>query len=171
LPARRSYNPLAIKFAAPGAFGQSGGDTVNHSDTMSRLSRCSFLAAGAALPRHLGDWQSTIDFTLGPYGCGKDLKGVSAMDLARAAERDGDAFCTQGYGALLANVSGTDLHVVTIGGNFGRDLSAQGEGVWESGMRAAEAALRKIGALKEPGEDKPARRSRERPRRRWGEDD
>jgi monoamine oxidase len=313
--------------------------------------------AASTLPRDLGDWQGTIDFILGPYGCGKDLKGVSAMDLARAAERDGDAFCTQGYGALLAklaaglpvqlatpvtritwgngiavdsaqgrirartaivtastnvlasgriefapaldrrevnalaslklgsydhialelpgnplglqrddlvfeksngprtaallaNVSSTDLHVVTVGGNFGRDLSVQGEGAmvdfardwlaslfgasvngairrsyatrwnaepfvlggfstaapgeddarrvlmeplggrlwfageavhqthwgtvegaWESGVRAAEAVLRRIGALKQPDEDKPARRSRERPRRRRGEDD
>src|SRR5450830_1313417 len=250
LPARRSYDPLAIKFAAPGAFGQSGGDTVNHSDTMSRLSRRSFLAAGAALlakpalgagpaasdvdvviigagasgiaaarrvaaakqrfvvieaadhvggrcvtdtrtfgvpfdrgahwihqpdvnpllkpsapagidvypaprgqsvrvgprnardaeleiflsslvrshraiadaaraktdvaaaalPRDLGDWQGTIEFILGPYGCGKDLKGVSAMDLARASERDAAAFCRQGYGALLARLA-ADLPV------------------------------------------------------------
>jgi len=44
-------------------------------------------------------------------------------------------------------------------------------GAWESGTRAAEAALRRIGALKEPDEDRPARRSRERPRRRRGEDD
>jgi len=29
--------------------------------------------------------------------------------------------------ALLANVSGTGLHMVEVGGNFGRDLSAQGE--------------------------------------------
>lgn len=29
--------------------------------------------------------------------------------------------------AMLANVSGTSLHVVTIGGAFGRDLSAKGE--------------------------------------------
>ena len=36
------------------------------------------------------------------------------------------------------------------------------EGAWESGTRAAEAALRHIGALKEPEEDKPARRPRER---------
>jgi len=44
-------------------------------------------------------------------------------------------------------------------------------GAWESGTRAAEAALRRIGALKEPDEDRSARRSRERPRRRRGEDD
>jgi monoamine oxidase len=29
--------------------------------------------------------------------------------------------------ALIANVSGTSLHVVTVGGSFGRDLSAKGE--------------------------------------------
>ena len=314
--------------------------------------------AAAALPRDLGDWQGTIEFILGPYGCGKDLKGVSAMDLARASERDAAAFCRQGYGALLArlaadlpvrlstpvtriawdrslevetakgrlspraiivtvstnvltadkiefspalskrqldaaaklalgsfdhialdmpgnplglqrddlvfeqaagartaallaNMSGTSLYLVEVAGSFGRALAAQGEaamvdfagdwlatvfgsdvkraikrghatrwndepfvlgamsaavpgsvdarkvlmeplggriwfageavhetqwgtvgGAWESGTRAAEAALRRIGALKEPDEDRPARRSRERPRRRRrGEDD
>jgi hypothetical protein len=51
-------------------------------------------------------------------------------------------------------------------------------GAWESGERAADAALRRMGILKEPGEAKPARRTRrsedERPRRkrrRRGEDD
>ena len=312
--------------------------------------------ATAMLPRDLDDWQRTIEFVLGPYGCGKDLKDVSAIDLARAVERDTDAFCRQGYGALLtqlanglpvrlaapvtrivwdkglavvtaaevtraralivtastnvlagekiefspalpkrqldaaaklslgsfdhialdmpgnplglqrddivfeqaagprtaallANVSGSSLHLVEVAGGFGRELSAKGEaamadfagdwlatlfgsdvkraikrshatrwnqqpwvlgamsaaapgsgdarkilaeslggriwfageavhdtqwgsvtGAWESGTRAAEAALRKIGALKAPGEDKPARRTRERTRRR-NEDD
>jgi monoamine oxidase len=43
-------------------------------------------------------------------------------------------------------------------------------GAWESGERAADAALRQMGMLKQPGEAKPARRSRrdedERPRRK-----
>jgi monoamine oxidase len=64
----------------------------------------------AALPRELGDWRATIEFILGPYACGKDLRSVSAMDLARAGERAGDAFCRQGYGALLARLAG-DLPV------------------------------------------------------------
>ena len=146
--------------------------------------------------------------------------------------------------ALLANVSGTDLHVVTVAGDFGRDLSAQGEaamvdfarewlaslfgpsvrglikrsaatrwneeplvlggfsaappgqddsrrvlmeplagklwfageamhsthsgtvqGAWESGVRAAESALRRIGALKAPAEDKNSAPQRQRPSR------
>ncbi len=322
-------------------------------------SRAKADVAAAALPRDLDDWQATIEFILGPYGCGKDLKAVSAMDLARAGERDAAAFCRQGYGALLAklaadlpvrlatpvkriewdrngvdvetpkgmlrarmvivtvstnvlgsgkiefrpelskrqldaaaklalgsfdhialdmpgnpldlqrddlvfeqstaartaallaNVSGTSLHLVEVAGDFGRALAAQGRpamidfagdwlaalfgfdvkraikrshatrwndepwvlgamsaatpgnadarkilmepvggriwfageavhetewgtvaGAWDSGTRAAEAALRRMGVLKDPDEDKPALRSRERPRRRRrGEDD
>jgi len=40
-------------------------------------------------------------------------------------------------------------------------------GAWESGTRAAEAVLRKLGALNEPKDDKPAKRKR----RRRGRDD
>jgi monoamine oxidase len=35
-------------------------------------------------------------------------------------------------------------------------------GAWESGERAAEAVLRKMGVLKEPVEPKPARPARKR---------
>jgi monoamine oxidase len=35
-------------------------------------------------------------------------------------------------------------------------------GAWESGTRAAEAALRKLGALSDSGDDKPAKRRRHR---------
>ncbi|MGB6535660.1 MAG: FAD-dependent oxidoreductase, partial [Xanthobacteraceae bacterium] len=36
------------------------------------------------------------------FAYGKDLAQLSAVDFARAAERDSDAFCRQGFGALLA---------------------------------------------------------------------
>jgi monoamine oxidase len=313
--------------------------------------------AARALPGDLGDWRGTAEFVLGPFACGEDLASVSAVDLARVPERDNDAFCRQGYGAvltklaaglsvqlstpvtriewdrtgvevvtpkgalrartaivtastnvlaadkilftpelpkrqrdavaaltlgsydhialdmpgnpislqrddlvfeksssrrtaaLLANVSGSSLNLVEVAGGFGRDLSAMGDaamiefahnwmtslfgtrikskikrsyatrwdeepyimgamsaaapadanarkilmetiggriwlagealhetqwgtvnGAWESGQRAAEAALRQIGALKRPEENRPLQRSRER-RRRRGEDD
>jgi len=150
--------------------------------------------------------------------------------------------------ALLANVSGTSLHLVEVAGDFGRELSAQGQpamvdfatewlaslfdsnvkkkikrsyatrwneepwvlgamsaaspnesdarriltepldgrlwlagealhetqwgtvaGAWESGTRAAEGALRRIGALKEGDEKRPTRREHGR-RRRSGDD-
>jgi len=57
-----------------------------------------------ALPKELGDWRATIEFALGPYGCSKDLGEVSAVDFARAVERDVDAFCRQGLGTLVAKL-------------------------------------------------------------------
>jgi phytoene dehydrogenase-like protein len=63
------------------------------------------MPASKVLPRDLGDWQSTIEFILGPFGTSQDLAQVSAFDLARAVERDSDAFCRQGYGALLAKLA------------------------------------------------------------------
>ena len=57
-----------------------------------------------ALPKDLRDWRPTVEFVLGPYGCGKDLREISAYDFARSAERDVDAFCRQGFGALLGKL-------------------------------------------------------------------
>jgi monoamine oxidase len=57
------------------------------------------------LPKDLGTFRPTIEFVLGPFGCGKDLSEVSAMDLAKATDRDVDSFCRQGYGALLAKLA------------------------------------------------------------------
>jgi monoamine oxidase len=63
------------------------------------------VSCAQALPKDLGNWRPTVEFVLGPYGCSKDLSEVSAADFAKAAERDTDAFCRQGYGALLAKVA------------------------------------------------------------------
>jgi monoamine oxidase len=62
------------------------------------------MAAARALPKDLADWQSTIEFALGPFGIAKDLSDVSAMDFAKL-ERDSEAFCRQGYGTLLAKAA------------------------------------------------------------------
>ena len=63
------------------------------------------MTCAQALPKDLLDWRPTIEFVLGPYGCGKDLAEISAMDFARSGERDTDAFCRQGLGALLAKLA------------------------------------------------------------------
>jgi monoamine oxidase len=62
------------------------------------------MAAARAMPKDLGDWQSTVEFTLGPFASAKDLADVSALDLSRL-ERDTEAFCRQGYGTLLAKAA------------------------------------------------------------------
>jgi monoamine oxidase len=62
-------------------------------------------SAAQALPKDLADWQRTVEFMLGPFGCAKDLADVSAADFARSAERDTDTFCRQGFGALVAKLA------------------------------------------------------------------
>jgi monoamine oxidase len=63
------------------------------------------VASGKALPKDLGDWRGAVEFVLGPYGCAKSLDEISAVDFARSLERDVDAFCRQGFGALLARLA------------------------------------------------------------------
>jgi monoamine oxidase len=63
------------------------------------------MAALQALPNNLGAWRETIAFIDGPFACGKDLAEVSAVALGRAPKRTDDAFCRQGYGALLARLA------------------------------------------------------------------
>src|SRR5262249_22932787 len=61
--------------------------------------------AAQALPKDLGDLRPSVEFYLGPFTCAKELTDVSAMDLARSAERDVDGFCRQGFGALVARLA------------------------------------------------------------------
>ena len=63
------------------------------------------LSCAQALPKDLGTWRESVEFALGPFGCGKNLDDVSAMDFARSLERDIDAFCRQGLGALVAKLA------------------------------------------------------------------
>jgi len=63
------------------------------------------ISGAQALPKDLGDWRATMEFVLGPFGCGKDLDEVSAMDVARSAERNVDAFCREGVGTLLTKLA------------------------------------------------------------------
>lgn len=58
-----------------------------------------------ALPKNLGDWQPSMEFYLGPFGCGKDFAELSVVDFVRSVERDTDAFCRQGFGTLLARLA------------------------------------------------------------------
>jgi monoamine oxidase len=63
------------------------------------------VSCAQALPKDLGDWRPAVEFVLGPFGWGKNLDEISAVDFARSAERDIDAFCRQGLGALLVKLA------------------------------------------------------------------
>ncbi|MGZ5811882.1 MAG: flavin monoamine oxidase family protein [Xanthobacteraceae bacterium] len=82
-----------------------------------------------AMPKDLGDWQRTIEFTLGPFGCGKDLADLSSLDFARSVERDIDAFCRIGFGAMLGKLAenlevqiATPVTRINWGGRYGVEV-------------------------------------------------
>src|SRR6476469_10049849 len=61
-------------------------------------------ACASVLPKDLGDWAGTAEFVLGASFAGKDLKDLSAIDKARAQERNAALACRQGLGALIAKL-------------------------------------------------------------------
>src|ERR1700751_3193783 len=63
------------------------------------------VSCAGALPKDLGDWGGTIDFTLGASFAGKDLKDLSAIDKIRAGDRSAVFSCRQGLGALMAKLA------------------------------------------------------------------
>jgi monoamine oxidase len=62
------------------------------------------VACASVLPKDLGDWAGTVEFMLGANATGKDLKDVSAIDRARAQERNAAIACRQGLGTLIAKL-------------------------------------------------------------------
>jgi monoamine oxidase len=62
------------------------------------------VACATALPKDLGDWAATAEFVLGASFAGKDLKDISAMDKARAQERNVVVACRQGLGTLVTKL-------------------------------------------------------------------
>ena len=58
-----------------------------------------------AMPKDLGEWQPSVEFFLGPFAFGKDVNELSVADVVRSNERESDAFCRQGFGALLAKLA------------------------------------------------------------------
>ena len=61
------------------------------------------VSCASALPKDLGDWAGTAEFVLGANATGKDLKEISAIDKARAQDRNNAPIaCRQGLGTLIA---------------------------------------------------------------------
>ncbi|MDB5656087.1 MAG: Twin-arginine translocation pathway signal [Tardiphaga sp.] len=63
------------------------------------------VSCAAALPKDLGEWAGTIDFLLGGYATGKDLRDLSALDQFRAQDRAIDVATRQGLGALIVKLA------------------------------------------------------------------
>jgi len=66
------------------------------------------VSCAAALPKDLGDWESTVAFVLGASATGADLGALSAIDRARLQERSSAIGSRQGLGQLLVQL-GSDI--------------------------------------------------------------
>jgi len=99
------------------------------------------VSCASALPKDLGDWAGTAEFVLGANATGKDLKDVSAMDKARAQERNAAIACRQGLGTLIAKLGEqVPLSLSTPASRIawsGRDVTVE----TPSGKIAARAAV------------------------------
>lgn len=59
------------------------------------------VACASVLPKNLGAWAGAAEFLLGAGFAGKDLKDLSAVDKARAQDRNGALVCRQGMGTMI----------------------------------------------------------------------
>jgi monoamine oxidase len=96
---------IGRRYAREGEMEDFLASLVRANTAIADAARKSDVACAQVLPKDLGEWRPTVEFVLGPYGCGKELAEVSPVDFARAAERDNAAFCRQGFGALLAKLA------------------------------------------------------------------
>ncbi len=63
------------------------------------------MACERAVPKDLGIWTGTIDYLLGPYANGKELKDLSVVDQFRAQDRISALATRQGIGALMGKLA------------------------------------------------------------------
>jgi monoamine oxidase len=97
---------IGRRYARESEMEQLLASIVRTNNAIADAARKGDVACAQALPKDLGEWRPTIEFMLGPYGCGKDLAEVSAVDFTRAPDRYNAALCRQGFGTLLARLAG-----------------------------------------------------------------
>jgi monoamine oxidase len=63
------------------------------------------ISCDEALPKDLDDWRWTMEFVLGPYHCGVDLKSLSAKEYVPFINRDPPVLCRYGVGGLIGKLA------------------------------------------------------------------
>ena len=61
-------------------------------------------SCASVLPKDLNDWAGAAEFVLGAGFAGKDLRELSAIDKARAQDRNSAIGCRQGLGTLITKL-------------------------------------------------------------------
>jgi monoamine oxidase len=123
---------IGKRYAREGEMEEFLSSLVRARRAIEDVSRKVDLSCAQALPKDLGDWRAAVEFNLGPFGCAKDLGEISATDFSKSWERDVDAFCRHGFGALLAKLAeGLQIQVATPVNTV--DSRGRGEVVLETG--------------------------------------
>ncbi len=63
------------------------------------------ISCAEALPKDLGNWRQTMEFILGPYRFGTDLKDLSAKEYAISIDRNPALLCRQGVGFVIGRLA------------------------------------------------------------------
>src|SRR5262249_53802871 len=64
---------IGRRYAREGEMEDFLASLVRATGAIADVARKSDIACAQALPKDLGEWRSSVEFVLGPYGCGKEL--------------------------------------------------------------------------------------------------
>ena len=96
---------IGRRYAREGEMEEFLAGLVRANRAIADAARKGDVACAQALPKDLGDWRPTIEFVLGPYRLRQGPARGLGGRFRRVARRDIDAFCRQGFGALLAKLA------------------------------------------------------------------
>jgi choline dehydrogenase-like flavoprotein len=92
---------IGRRFARAGEVEDSLATLVRANRAIDDAARRGDIACAAVLPKDLGDWAGTIEFLLGAFASGKDLRDFSVGDQVHGEHRDTSASARRGLGPLM----------------------------------------------------------------------
>ncbi len=96
---------IGRRYARAGEIEEFLAVSVRANRAIDDASRRGDVSCAAVLPKDLGDWAGTVEFTLGAGATGKDLKDVSVVDKVRGQDRSNSPVaCRQGLGTLIGRL-------------------------------------------------------------------
>jgi monoamine oxidase len=97
---------IGRRYARAGEIEEFLAVSVRANRAIDDASRRGDVSCAAVLPKDLGDWAGTVEFTLGAGATGKDLKDISVVDKVRGQDRSNSPVaCRQGLGTLIGRLA------------------------------------------------------------------
>jgi monoamine oxidase len=96
---------IGRRYARAGEIEEFLAVSVRANRAIDDASRRGDVSCAAVVPKDLGDWAGTVEFTLGAGATGKDLKDISVVDKVRGQDRSNSPVaCRQGLGTLIGRL-------------------------------------------------------------------